>query len=80
MEKSKLGKEGREHLGEGGSCSFGCHTREDFIVKLTSGYRLEGGKGGSCADIWRKSLLGGRMNRCKGPGVLVYSQKSIQPG
>lgn len=34
--------------------------------KLTSGYRLEEGKGGSCADIWRKSLLGGRMNRCKG--------------
>ena len=30
VEKSKLGKEGREHLGEG-FCSFGCHTREADI-------------------------------------------------
>lgn len=73
-EKNRVGKEGREHLGEGFD-GFRCHTE-----KLTSGYRLEGGKGGSCADTWRKNLLGGRMNRCKGPGVLVYSQKSIQPG
>lgn len=61
-------------------CSFRCHTRDGLVVKLTFGQRIEEGKGGSHADIWRKSFPGGRKSRGKGPGVAVYSQKSIEPG
>ena len=49
-------------------------------MKLTSGQRLEGSKGGSHADIWRKSIPGSRNSRCKALGCLCVLRRAWSQG